>query len=67
MDLAYCPKCRQAVQFDTKRRTIVTEYEGRRYSYAANQAICRQCGEVATFPSYQEEAGIAFNNALRET
>lgn len=67
MDLAYCPKCRQAVQFDTKRRTIVTEYEGRRYSYAASQAICRQCGEVATYPSYQEEAGIAFNNALRET
>lgn len=67
MDLAYCPRCRQAVRFDAKRHTYVVEYEGRRYSYIASQAICHQCGDVATYPPFQEEAGIAFNDALRST
>lgn len=67
MSLAYCPKCGGAVRFHTRRRKFDAEYEGRRYSYTANQATCMHCGGVAIYPPFQEEAGLAFNDAIHKT
>lgn len=67
MKLAYCSHCGMPVEFDTRRRTFTMDYEGRRYAYSARQAVCKRCGSNATYPPYQEEAGIAFNNAVRDS
>ena len=63
---AYCPMCNAAVEFTTVRRMRVTDYKGRRYRYPIRQALCARCGGEATYPPYQQESGIAFNERLRE-
>ena len=63
---AYCPTCHRYVAFNSEHRRTSTELGGQRYSYWINQAICSECGAEATYPPYQEAAGIAFNEAVRE-
>ena len=63
---AYCPVCHRFVDFKSERRKANTELDGRRYSYWVIQAICDECGANATYPPYQEAAGMAFNEAVRE-
>ena len=63
---AYCPVCHKFVGFESERRKASTELDGQRYSYWVSQAICEECGAEATYPPYQEAAGYAFNDAVRE-
>lgn len=65
-EMAYCPNCLKHVSFTTKKRRCTTELDGKRYSYVAHLAICSQCGAEATYPPYQEEAGLSFNEEVRE-
>lgn len=65
-EYAYCPTCNAAVEFTTVKRIRMTDYEGMRYRYPVRRALCARCGEEATYPPYQEEAGLAFNECLRK-
>lgn len=65
-EYAYCPTCDAAVEFTTVKRIRMTDYEGKRYRYPVKQALCVQCGKEATYPPYQEETGLAFNECLRK-
>ena len=65
-EMAYCPACREPVPFETKKRKRTTELDGQRYAYWTRQAVCANCGADATYAPYQEEAGLAFNEAVRE-
>lgn len=63
---AYCPVCQKFVGFDSERKKVSTELDGARYSYWVQQAICGECRSEATYPPFQEAAGLAFNDAVRE-
>lgn len=63
---AYCPVCKKYVSFKSERKKATTELDGKRYSYWVTQATCDDCGAEATYSPYQEAAGIAFNDAVRE-
>ena len=63
---AYCPVCRKFVDFESERKKTCTELDGQRYSYWITQAVCKACGAEATYSPYQEAAGYAFNEAVRE-
>lgn len=65
-EMAYCPNCNKAVPFKTQKRQHATELDGQRYVYWVQQAFCENCGTEAAYTPFQEEAGLAFNDAVRK-
>lgn len=65
-EFAYCPHCRDYVEFNTKCADDTVEMDGRAYTFSAKHAICKTRGADAAFDPYREEAGVAFNDAVRE-
>lgn len=65
-ELAYCPECRKRVLFDVREGLRSTLLDGVAYEYPAKQAFCRECGAEAVYDPFREEAGFAFNDAVRK-
>ena len=65
-DRAFCPRCYEDVEFNTVEDTETIELDGAKYSYRIRKAICAACGAEAVYNPYRQEAGEAFDDAVRE-
>ena len=63
---AFCPRCYEDVEFNTVEDTETIELDGAKYSYRIRKAICAICGAEAVHEQYRQEAGEAFDDAVRE-
>ncbi|WP_139651284.1 type II toxin-antitoxin system antitoxin SocA domain-containing protein [Raoultibacter phocaeensis] len=63
---AYCPTCERDVSFSVKEVECTTSLDGVEYAYWVKQAVCEKCGGEAVYEPFEEEAGRAFNEAVRE-
>lgn len=65
-ELAFCPHCMTEVPFNAHEVEETTACGGVEYTYQTHQALCAVCGEEAVYQPFEEEAGAAFNEAVRE-
>lgn len=64
--MAYCPACKEEVEFSTKVEQSSTQLDGVDYAYERRVAYCKQCGNSAAYAPYTEEAGKAFEDSVRQ-